>query len=798
MVLWGMAAIGGGVLGAGLINPGFEAGDLGGWGLTGTGTTYVISTTFPHSGSYCVLGVRADGGLGGLIQNFPMIGGATYEASIWYRALGTHWTWGSSYADSTLVEFDKSRNVVAYNNIALLGLTYPVPVANWTRATKEFTSGNATTSAQIYVNGQVLEGDQLFVDDFSVKMKPTRTLAAANRAVRDDIMGDVAPDYSWLLWGEAGVIDSGNLSIDDGSGASVRVIAPNHTIADGDYISAKGTLDMTTGNPILNGQEITTLKRALKTFNARDYGAVPNTAADAGPGIRAAIAAAAATGVNSEVVLESGAYRVKTLQDGRFHLVINGSRHLTIRGVAGATQLVFTNPGNPAVGIFGCTDTFVKDIIIDYDPVPFTQGTVVAIDKAAGTFDLNLDAGYPVLSQPWFQPNGMGEIIDRSKRRLKTAAPDYAFVESWSLVQNRLWRMKFDPSTADRLNYMAAGDAYVHLARLPGGTIEMNSCTDCGLENLVEYASPGLSLLLAGSETPTILNAFQIRFKPGSNRLIASNGDGVHCQQNRQGPKLDGCYFEGLCDDGVNVYCPPNTVQGVRSSTQIVVGQNTGIRVGDLVQVFDLENGAIRAEVNVTAVQTEGSSYVITLSAPVSGVRSSDPADHVYNLSACGAGFVVKNSTFRNHRRNGLTIRGINGLVEGNTFDHTCGFPINAVNEPGWPEGPIPRDLTFRGNTVLGGADSLGYSSDTYSAAFRVFSLKNSGFTNDRVCRRITVENNTFTDPPKACVFLGSVQDGSVRNNTANTANPFVLQQNCAGVVEENNTVTAGAAGAGR
>ncbi|MHB9037949.1 MAG: right-handed parallel beta-helix repeat-containing protein [Armatimonadota bacterium] len=527
----------------------------------------------------------------------------------------------------------------------------------------------------------------------------------------------------------------------------------------------------------------------MRTFKARDYGAVPDGVSDAGPGIRAAISAAASSGQYAEVLLESGQYRIKTLQDGRFHITLNGARHFTLRCVPAGTQLIFTNPGNPAFGIFGCTDTFLKDFIIDYDPVPFTQGTVVAIDKADGTFDMDVDTGYPVLSNPWFTAGGMGEIIDRSKRRLKSAVPDYAFVDSWVLQHDRVWRMKFNSSTADRLNYMAVGDAYVHLARLPGGTIEMNSCTDGGVDNVTMYASPGLSLLLAGSETATTLDRFQIRFKPGSTRLIASNGDGAHCQQNRQGPKMDSCYFEGLCDDGVNIYCRPNIVQEVRSTTQIVVNQYTNMRAGDLIQICDLVNGAVRAEVNVTSVQMEGSNYVITLSAPVSGVQTMSPADHVYNLSACGAGFIVKNSTFSNHRRHGLNIRGINGLVEGNTFDHTGGFGVCASNEPGWPEGPIPRELTFRGNTFLGGADSLGYSTDGLSAALRVFALKNSGLTNDRVSQRITIENNKFTDPPKACVFLGSVQDAWVRNNTANSANPFVLKSNCAGVVEENNTL---------
>ena len=68
----------------------------------------------------------------------------------------------------------------------------------------------------------------------------------------------------------------------------------------------------------------------VKTFNARDYGAIPDGMIDAGPGIRAAIAAATASGDYSEVLLEPGQYRIRSLKDGRFHITLNGAKNFTL------------------------------------------------------------------------------------------------------------------------------------------------------------------------------------------------------------------------------------------------------------------------------------------------------------------------------------------------------------------------------------------------------------------------------------------------------------------------------------
>src|SRR5258708_22345697 len=45
--------------------------------------------------------------------------------------------------------------------------------------------------------------------------------------------------------------------------------------------------------------------------------------------------------------------------------------------------------------ISGCSHVTIRDLTIDYDPLPFTQETVAVFDKAALQITVKVDAGYP-------------------------------------------------------------------------------------------------------------------------------------------------------------------------------------------------------------------------------------------------------------------------------------------------------------------------------------------------------------------------------------------------------------------
>ncbi len=539
-----------------------------------------------------------------------------------------------------------------------------------------------------------------------------------------------------------------------------------------------------------------------RVFHVKDYGAIPGDGSDAAPGIRAAIAAARGAGPGAVVLLDAGIYRVSSAAGrGKVCFPMNGCDGLTVRGQGAATELIVTNPRYRVFHLNGCKNAVLKDFVVDYDPPPFTQGTIVSVDREAGTFVYELQPGFPSLAEPWFaecpEPYGRwGMLFDRGERRLKTGAPDFFFMKSWENVEGRVWRMHVSPGQEGKLRAMEPGDPFVYMARSGGAVVHFAGCIDSLVENVTIHASPGLALALVGNEQVTV-RGVKILFREGTNRLLTTDADGVHCQQNRKGPIIEDCLFEGMADDSINIYCPPNVIREVVSPTELVVRRHTRMRDGDRIQIYDARAGRMVGVVTAEKVVEERGTYRLTLSEPVAGVtpgKDHTDADCVYNLSACGAGFAIRNNTFRLHRRHGIYLRAGNGLVEGNTIDRVAGLGIVISNEPTWPEGPVPWNITVRNNTVKGVGYAAGYGGSPHGAGIQAQSAK-LGYApaRERAAHDFTFENNTIIDPPGSGFYLGALTGAVLRDNRivypesprVRATSAPVIVQNADGVVVE-------------
>lgn len=540
-----------------------------------------------------------------------------------------------------------------------------------------------------------------------------------------------------------------------------------------------------------------------RKFYVKDYGAIANHPADAGPGIRQAIADAVNATSRAEVVLEAGRYRIKPMEGSTRCLSLDGASNVTIRGQGDTTEIVVTDPRGEFLIASNCRNVSVKDLAIDYDPLPFTQGRVVATSTAAGTLDLDLDPGYPPLSAPCFNlASKFGLIIDGKRRQLKAGAADHVFSSTFTHLSDRVWRLTLNPDQRGKLSDITVGDRFVQMARQGFTTIGFMGSSNCTLENVTLYAAASLACALIANEGRITLRHYAIRFKPGSNRLLTANGDGVHCQQNRVGPTIENCHFEGMADDSINIYAPPCVVREVKSPTEWVTSIGAKIRPGDLLQILDPLTGDERCQVKAATVQEQNGKYLLTLQNPVAGINAGTDhrnADTIYNLSACGTGFIIRNNTMRNHRRHGVLIRGGDGLVEGNTIDQVAGLGVVLTNEPGWPEGPVPWKVVIRNNTITGGGHARGYGDSPRGASIQVQGIGLDGrLGENRPVHDITISANQIRNPPGAAIFIGAARKVRISGNTI-TASPeapsyrecaSLIVDNCANVLMKNNTIT--------
>lgn len=520
---------------------------------------------------------------------------------------------------------------------------------------------------------------------------------------------------------------------------------------------------------------------ATRVFAVRDYGARPNTRANCLPAIERAIAAAMAHGPGAEVVFEAGEYRITGTPGQDYALELAGAQRLTLRGVRGQTKLIQTNPSQAILRFHSSRQVTLRDLTTDYDPLPFTQGRVTSVNAAQLSFDLALDEGYPSLAEPWFvrEPNGQipwGMVFDPVRRELKAGASDAIEIARWSPAGERRWRFQLDPKEPHKLDAIKPGDRFVQLARRSYGTLAFSRCTSTVVENLTVHASPGLSLLVRGCRD-TRVSGYRVEYAPGSSRLISSDSDGLHIPDHQGSLLVERCRFEGMADDGINIHNRPAFILSISSPTLVRTTQAL-IKPGDRLMVMDLRTGRLRGESVVTAVSGLGGddstdTMELRLANPIPGLTPPDRldqlqkgADVVFNLSRCGAGFVVRDNHFGPHRRFGLYISSRDGLIERNRLERNGAWSIVFENECSWwVQGPPPANMVVRDNTIRAVGYSAHYGTAPDGGAIRMLTSSVNGLGQERLVRNMLFERNVIEDPPVAGFFIGSAADVRLKGN---------------------------------
>jgi hypothetical protein len=416
----------------------------------------------------------------------------------------------------------------------------------------------------------------------------------------------------------------------------------------------------------------------------------------------------------------------------------------------------------------------VGDFVVDYDPLPFTQGGVVAVDPQKASFDVRIDDGFPDLAEGGFPAERMslGRLLDRAKRRLKAQAPDH-FGIAWEPLGGRVWRVRIRWAPLAGPFFVAPGDVLV-VSRGggpgAGAAVWVDGCVRSSLRNVTIYASCGLGVALTGAEDFTF-DGLRICYRPATTRMQSTNADGLHCSGNRKGPTVENCLFEGMCDDGININCHGSRIVQVRSPTQVVIAGGMGAEKGGRLQVFDMASGAVRDVVEVVSVVPEGGKWVVTFDRPVADMRPCTGDDkwdgHVtYNLAVAGEGYVIRNNVFRRHRRYAILARPGSGLVENNLIEEVSGQAIVLENDFYFGEGPLGRGVVVRGNTVRAVGYALGYADSPQSGAIEVRTYKNGGgFSSVRNRRDVVIENNRILDAAGAAIYVGGAAEVRLTGN---------------------------------
>ena len=535
---------------------------------------------------------------------------------------------------------------------------------------------------------------------------------------------------------------------------------------------------------------------ARKTFAVDDYGARADGVTDCTSAFYDAVADALAYRRPAEILFrQRGHYFFRPNRargsDDLAILNVRKASNLLIRGQGADTVLVMGDPALGGLFIDGGDTVMLRDFAVDYNPLGFTQGTVVDLDADAGAFTLRLDPGYPTPARiaETVPGNHAGYRISQAGNgAYKWPVIGSLFPRSFKPLPNGDWRFETDPAALK--GYMDKGDLFIFVGRrIAQQALTGGATRGFYVKNVVVHASPTCGLGLWGTDG-TNIDGYADCPPAGSNRLLASNADGLFVNGARGGLTIKNCYFMGQGDDCINLHCPAFTTQSVTplSDTELSFTSFVNIHPGDRLEIMDPNIGKIRGQVGVASATKVGDGLRVTTDGPLSAIGYDPKTDWVYPASLAAPNFKVVHNYFGQNRSRCVLVSARDGLLQANTDENAEGYGfILGYGGTAWAEGIIPsrvtvRDNLFRNVTNVGMAGTIEIGD---GSEFRNF-------------HDITIENNRFLNPRKMAITAAGVLGLRIVGNTVATDDGHrqtwnhpqwypvdcsIYLRNCAGVV---------------
>lgn len=493
----------------------------------------------------------------------------------------------------------------------------------------------------------------------------------------------------------------------------------------------------------------------------------------------------------SRVVFPSGEHRLNTA------LRLQGLSGITIDG-SGA-RLVFTNLKDGGIAISDTKNLILRDLVIDFDPLPFTQGTIESIDAAEGTLTWAVHDGYPDLSPVYLSHRA--HAFDASTREWKRGAPDIYASKSRALTPRR-GQLIFSPERRWQLETLSVGDFLVQDVRRERG-IRIDRCRDITLEQITIHSAPGLAMTLRFLDGRNRFSHITIAPGPlptGATmpRLLSTSADGFNYAYARTGPVLENCDFSRMGDDSVNLHGIAFVVAEANPAARTVrlirpYGQEgfpTVVRPNDEANALSQGNFDLIGKARVVSFETEPASdgrfhslarqmfphvgainkytiYRLVLDAPVSVA----PGDFMEIPAIAAPGYTIRQNRFSQHRGRALRLMSSHGLVEDNFIDGIKQAPITLGAEfVGFREAGWVNDVTVRRNTISNSAfDPILLRSAAWTPG--AISVIWRGETPDATHpiairhRDIRIEENTIEDVGGPAIHINQAENVLVKDN---------------------------------
>jgi len=470
------------------------------------------------------------------------------------------------------------------------------------------------------------------------------------------------------------------------------------------------------------------------------------------------------------------------------------------------STLILTGGTGVLGSAHGCSNLTIKNLIIDADPLVWTQGVITAYDNSTGAFQARLMPGYPTqmpakISVTPYTPNGK-YFTDFPQWRQSTNT-----TVSGSTVSGTV--------DAGKPQYYAVGNLIVFHIH---GNRTFHTWAVSGL-TFSNVTSDMDCLFGDGGSTSgnyLISNLHGMR-DPDTNRLVSNLAFAASC---RNGDiTYDNCQFGGGQDDALD--SGGNGFQGIVSvsgSTMQVLSsswQKLPFYVGDTLNIYDHQHMGLRYSAKITEVSeitdsaavsnavvtykkfkiaqsTSSKLYSLTLDSPI----NADAGDFVEDVTRGKQGTFTMNNCYWFNDANAVNAEGFNiGRFTNNTFEHiNSGLSIGSA--PWWWEGPFPQNITVTGNTFKACGYDWKYRGapayNTGGTALWIGPYWNGAASNTGkyAINNVLVSDNTFTDSVEYALSVLNCNNGTVRNNAiTNSTGGGIIAAGSGNVIISGNSI---------
>lgn len=479
------------------------------------------------------------------------------------------------------------------------------------------------------------------------------------------------------------------------------------------------------------------------------------------------------------IVIPPGTYRLPPFDGEKAVWTVRAARDVRI--IADGVKLISTKLTR-AVEISNCAHVSLHGLTVDYDPLPFTQGKVIAAADDKSWIDVKLDVGYPR------EPYSRIDVVDPATRFRKRGMPF-------------LWGTKAEMHGEDivRISLKDIGRTAVvgDLASLSTGpsaggiphAVSIENCAAVTLDNVTVHSAPGMGIIECDGEGGSILRGCKVIPGPKpagatEERLLSSSWDAIQSKTIKKGPLVENCEIRDAGDDSWSVQSSDFLVVAKNGSTAVLAFRDEychGPIAGDRLARMTDSPGVTIVTRNPAKLQppfiteetdrklkeakpwTEWSVSKKAIEITVNGGFPYQIGESVYCPDRQGAGFVFRNNKLHSPGR--ILIKAGDGLVENNMItDGHAGVTVCPETTGNGAFGI--SNLTIRNNRFSG----TGYFCPSWwNTQAGCISITASGpgktLRPAGAFKNIVIENNRFEDINGASIVVTSTDGLMLKNN---------------------------------